>query len=98
MEIYGNGNVEIAQNCDLGPNVKFITGSHEMGTYNRRAGKGKTFNYTIGKGTWIGADSIISNGAVIESGVVIGAASLVTKRCDKNCLYYGIPAKKIKEL
>lgn len=98
LEIYGNGDVVIMSNCDFGPGVRFVTGSHEIGYKERRAGKGIKFNYTVGKGSWIGTNVIISNGANVGSGVVIGASSLITKDCENNCLYYGLPAKKIKEL
>lgn len=34
----------------------------------------------------------------IGDGVVIGTGSVVTKDCDSNCLYAGVPARKIKSL
>ncbi|KAA0548459.1 acyltransferase [Bacillus sp. BGMRC 2118] len=96
--VHGNGKVKINNNCDIGPDVTIITGSHEIGSKERRAGKGVTWIYNIGSGTWIGAKATISNGSNIGNGVVIGACSLITKDCEDNSLYLGSPAKKVKEL
>ena len=39
--------IVIGSNCDIGPSVEFITGSHEVGTSLRRAGErnSKTYRY-----------------------------------------------------
>ena len=39
-----------------------------------------------------------ADGVMDWGGVVIGAGSVVANDCDPNCLYAGVPAKKIKEL
>lgn len=98
FEVYGNGDVIISNNCDFGPNVKFITGSHKIDFMKRRAGEGIKYNYSVGTGSWIGANVTISNGATIGNGVVVGVSSLVIKDCKDHCLYVGSPSKKIKEL
>ena len=51
----------------------------------------------VGDGCWIGANSLIMPGVTIGNGVVIAAGSVVTKDCESDCLYGGVPAKKIKE-
>lgn len=45
----------------------------------------------------VGACSIILPGVVIEEGVAVGAMSMVTKSTSAWAVYFGIPAKKIKE-
>lgn len=47
--------VTIGKNCDIGPQVMFVTGSHEFGTSNRRAGNGTSSPSYIGKRSWIGS-------------------------------------------
>ena len=42
LKINGNGTVEIGDNCDIGPEVTFQTGGHQIGTSERRA-KGLCF-------------------------------------------------------
>lgn len=98
FEILGNGSVTIEENCDIGPYVTFFTGSHEISDLNRRAGKGLTYNYKVGSGTWIGGKVNIGSGAQIGSGVVIGMDSLIIKDCKENSLYFGSPAFKVKDI
>lgn len=49
----------------------------------------------IGNNVYIGMNSVITRGVVIGDNVVIGAGSVVTKNCESNCVYAGVPAKKI---
>ena len=44
----------------------------------------------------IGACSVILPGVVIDEGTSVGAMSMVTKSTDPWSIYFGIPAKKIK--
>lgn len=52
----------------------------------------------IKDGCWIGANSTILPGTVIEKGCVIAAGSVVKGRCRQDALYAGVPAKVIREL
>lgn len=88
----------IGQRVDIGPNVMFITDSHEIGDNNKRAGRPITKEIIVGDGCWIGAGSTILGGVTIEEGVIIAAGSLVNKNCKANSLYAGVPAKFIKRL
>ncbi|MGL3692159.1 acyltransferase [Acinetobacter sp. LA-1] len=51
----------------------------------------------IGKHVIIGSGSVILPGVTLETGVAVGALSLVNKKCSEFGIYMGIPAKKIKE-
>lgn len=79
-------------------NVTFMNSDHDLADSERRAGKYRPKPIIVGDGCWIGANSLIMPGVTIGSGVVIAAGSVVTKDCEKDCLYGGIPARKIKEL
>lgn len=92
FEIYGNGKVFIGDNCDFGPDVTFFTGSHEIGDKKRRAGKGIKFEYSIGRGNWIGGKTSFLNGASLEDSNVVAANSLITKNFNSNLLIMGNPA------
>lgn len=98
LSIYGNGEVDIGDRCDLAPDISIITGSHMIGTSERRAGGGLSYNYKIGSGTWIGTRATLINGINIGNGVVIGACSLINKSCDDNAIYAGCPANKIRQM
>ena len=89
----GIGHITIGKNCDLAPQVTILTGTHEFGDQNRRAGKGITTDVSIGDGCWIGACSIILPGVCIGKGCIIGAGAVVTKDVPDNMRAVGIPAK-----
>lgn len=90
--------VYIGDEVAIGPNVHFITTTHDFGHENRRAGSVKNNSIYVGTGSWIGADSIILPGVKIGKGVIVGAGSLVTKDLPENGMYMGRPARFIKHL
>lgn len=96
--VHGNGNVKIEDNCDIAPDVTVITGSHEIGDKNRRAGIGKNSDVVIKKGTWICAKTTILGGSIIGESCIVGASSLVNKSIENNILLAGVPAKVVKQL
>ena len=52
----------------------------------------------IGSNCWIGAKVTILDGAVIGDGCIIAAGAVVIEgKYDKNAIYGGVPAKKIKD-
>ncbi len=88
------GPVEIGCNCDVGPGVAFITGSHDIGAPARRAGRGFCRPISVGDGCWIGARALILGGAVVGRGSVVGAGSLVLPGSyPANSVLVGTPAK-----
>lgn len=96
--VNGNGTVTIGDNCDLGPEITFQTGGHEIGDAARRAGKGVVLNQTVGSGTWIGGRTTVVNQVTIGVGCVITACACVVKDIQPNTLAGGVPAKIIREL
>lgn len=98
LQVNGNGTVTIGDNCDLGPEITFQTGGHEIGDATRRAGEGITMNQTVGSGTWIGGRTTIVNNVIIGGGCVIAGCACVTKDVQPNTLVGGVPAKLIQEL
>lgn len=90
--------IDIGADCDIGPGVEFITGSHLVGPASRRAGAGTVKSITVGDGCWIGAGSRILGGVTIGSGVVVAAGSVVTRDVPPNTLAAGVPAVIKKNL
>ena len=94
----GNGSVIIENNCDIGPEVTFQTGGHEIGSSARRAGEGKIFTQTVKNGTWIGGRSTVLGNTTIGTGCVIAGCACVVRDVPDNTLVGGVPAKVIKSL
>lgn len=76
----------------------FCSSTHKIGSEKKRAGDAVGNPIYIEDGCWIGARSLILPGVTIGKGTIIAAGSIVTKNCEPNSLYAGIPAKKIKHL
>lgn len=94
-----NEKIRIGSNVMIAMNVTFASSSHEVSKNpNRRAGPGYSRPITIGNGAWIGAGVIILPGITVGKGSIVAAGSIVTKDIEKNCLYAGVPARKIKDL
>lgn len=92
------GRVVIGDNCSIAMNVTFSTASHEIGDKTARAGKTYVKDIVVKSGTWIGGSVTILPGVTIGEGCIIAAGAVVTKDCEPNGMYAGVPAKRIKEL
>jgi virginiamycin A acetyltransferase len=84
-------NVLIAANCTLAPTNHEFADAHtpirSQGFAPSRGG------VVIGDDVWIGANCVLTDGAVIGSGSVIGAASLVRAELPEFCIAFGVPAQ-----
>jgi maltose O-acetyltransferase len=95
-EVYSD--TTIGDRCSIGPGVKFLSMSHELGSERFRAGNFYSAPIRVGDGAWIGAYSILLGGVTVGDGAVVGAGSLVTKDIPANHLALGHPAKIVREL
>ncbi|WP_104193758.1 acyltransferase [Cryobacterium sp. M25] len=93
-----DASVTIGDRCDVSQDVLFITGSHEIGDPLRRAGTGTSLPISVGDGTWIGARVTLLGGAVLGSGVVVAAGSLVRDVFPDDVLVAGTPARIVRQL
>lgn len=90
--------VQIGDRCDIGPEVMFVTGSHELGDQNRRAGTGLSESITVGNGTWVGARATFTGGASVGEGCMVGAGALVLDQFPDNVMIAGVPARIVRTL
>ena len=96
--VHGNGAVRIGDACDIGPEVAFLTGGHQIGPSERRAGEGQSYCIAVEDGCWIGARSTILGNTIIRHGAVVAACACVTRDVEADTLVAGIPAKKLRGL
>jgi virginiamycin A acetyltransferase len=92
----GNG-IAIGDNVAIAANCTFAPVNHEFGDKNRlireqgfRPSKG---GIVVEDDVWIGANSIILDGAILERGCVVGAGSLVRGRVSAYSIQSGNPLK-----
>jgi maltose O-acetyltransferase len=93
-----NSYILIGDNVRIAMDVDLICVSHKIGNKERRAAEDTYLPIEIGDGCWIGARAVILQGVHVGEGTVIAAGAVVTKDCEPNSLYAGVPARKIKEL
>ncbi len=96
--VHGNGRVSIGSNCDIAPDVVFLTGGHKIGRCERRAGEGEKYVICVGDGCWIGARSTILRDTVIGKGSVVAACACVIGDVPENSLVGGVPSRVLRRL
>ena len=88
--------VEIGKDCFIGHGVMFINDKF-IDAGPARGNKDKWLNTKIGNNVSIGSNSTILPVNICDN-VVIGAGSLVSKNIDTSGVYFGNPAKYIRQL
>lgn len=96
LTVHGNGTVVIGSS-DIAPDVTFLTGGHEVGEPERRAGAGRSYTITVGSGVWIGARSTVLRDTVVADGSVVAACACVIGDVPADTLVAGVPARVMKE-
>ncbi len=98
LRIHGNGTVEIGDRCDLGPEVVFLTGGHQIGSARHRAGQGESYHIMVEPGCWICGRVTVTGSVTLGRGSVIAACGCVVTDVPENTLAGGVPAKVRKVL
>jgi acetyltransferase-like isoleucine patch superfamily enzyme len=93
----GSGGIEMGDNVICGPNVAVIATNYR---YERLDVPLEEQGHTsvgirIGRNVWIGANSVVLDGAVIGENSIVVANSLVNRRFPPNSIIQGNPAKVI---
>ena len=93
------GKIVIGKNCLISQNVSMIAADHQFAKdilINEQIWNDEKNNIILGDDVWIGANTVILPGVIIESGAIIAAGSIVTKNVKQNSIVAGVPAKHIK--
>jgi acetyltransferase-like isoleucine patch superfamily enzyme len=85
--------ITIEDNVQIGPNVTFTNDK-----YPRARQKFDLQRTLICKNASIGAGSVILGGITIGENAMIGAGSVVTSSVPSNQLWFGIPAKYVRDI
>jgi len=92
----GRGPIVIGRDSFLGPQVMIITSVHEFGPSGEVARLPSYREVRIGDRCWIGARATILPGVSIGDGTVVAAGAVVTKDCEPDALYAGVPARRLR--
>lgn len=92
-------NIVIGSDCLIGPNF-FVCDSdfHGIDVRDRSNGNYETSSIVIENDVFIGDSVKILKGVRVGQGSIIGSGSIVVSDVEKNCIYAGVPAKKIKSI
>lgn len=90
--------VEIGKSVGIGINVQFINTDHDVSDPSRRAGSSISGKVVVEDGVFIGSGAILLPGVTVGHGAVVAAGSVVTRDCEPDGVYAGIPARRIREL
>lgn len=88
----------LGDRVQLAYQVTLVTGGHEFGPRESRAGAHKPQPIMINDGAWIGARAMILPGVTVGAGAVVAAGALVTKDVAPDTVVAGVPAKLIRIL
>lgn len=94
----GQGEIELENEVLIGNFVSITASNHLMKDDSFRFGGFQAAQITIGRGTWIGAQSAITAGVSIGKSCLVAAGSVVTKSVEDNLVVGGIPAKQISTI
>lgn len=92
----GSGQIDIGRDVFIGPQVMIVTSVHEIDDGRQVARMPAPSEVRIGDRCWLGARAMIMPGVTIGPGTIIGAGSVVTKDCEPDALYVGVPARRVR--
>lgn len=88
--------ITIGEMTVIAPGVVIVDHDHNMSGSGNIGGLGESKPIIIGKGCWIGANSVILKGVTLGNGCVVGAGSVVTHSFPDCSVVAGNPAKLLR--
>lgn len=96
--LMGSGEIDVEDEVLIGPNVIIISGNHTRIKKSYRFGPADIGKIKIGKGSWVTSNCTIAKDSKLPEGSVLAANSFLNKVYEeKDYIYAGIPARKIKK-
>lgn len=93
----GGGKVELEDEVVIGPFCTIVAGNHTMKDDSYRFGPYNYGSILIGRGSWLGANVVITSNVTLGKGVLVAAGSVVTRDVPDFAIVGGVPAKILKE-
>jgi|SRR5579859_1456530 len=80
----------------IGPEVMFMTATHELAGPARRAGANRSAPIHVGNGAWIGTRVTLLPGVSVGQGAVLAAGCVVVRDIPPNVVAGGVPARVLR--
>ena len=95
----GYDRLSIGKNVRIGPFVRVITATHEVGPPEQR-GRVEVVGrpVRIEEACWIGAGSTLLPGVTVARGCVVATNAVVHQSTEPDGLYAGNPARRVRDL
>ena len=90
--------IRVGARTQIGPMVQVLTADHPRDAGQRATGLESGRPISIGADVWIGAGAIILPGLNVGAGCIIAAGTVVTRDCEPNGLYAGVPARRVRDV
>lgn len=90
--------ITIGDDCQIGPNVQFLTPTHPLDPEPRRQKWEAAKPIMIGNNVWLGGGVIVLPGITIGDNTVVGAGAIVTRNLPENVVAVGNPARIVRSL
>ncbi len=91
------GTVCIGDDVAIGPGTKIFAYSNHFEREKRVTEVRINKDIIIKNNVFIGANCTILPGTTINDNVIVGAGSVIKGNLESNCIYAGVPCKRIKE-
>ena len=98
LTIHGNGTVEIRDNCNIAPDVTFLTGGYTAGSQEGENREEQDFSICVEEGCWVGTGAILCQNVTVKKSCMVIPNSCVMKNLPENTLVGGVPARVMKKL
>jgi acetyltransferase-like isoleucine patch superfamily enzyme len=95
-----NARIDIGDDVLFGPGVTILTATHATDNPDLAiVAQGALENDVhIGRGAWLGANTVVMPGVDIGVGAVVGAGAIVTRSVDAHTIVAGVPARPLRSI
>jgi acetyltransferase-like isoleucine patch superfamily enzyme len=97
--LYGWGGLKIGPYCNIAAHCVLATVGHDPAAKGKpmTTAPAKTGPITLVEDVWLAANVTVTANTTIAKGCVIGANAVVTRDTQPNGVYFGVPARRVRD-